>query len=94
MSIEPLKEYLLSAVVTGLGALFTYLGKSFLKRFSENQKKLYQEMIKIEGKLDMLAVELRKNTIENAKLQTEVKAVWRFIDRSHQRASDNGGRYE
>jgi hypothetical protein len=85
-----LPDYLLSAVVTCVGALFTYLVKSYFDKIQKSIDDLAKEVSKMEGKSDMLQGEIRNNIIESTKLRGEVGALWRFVDNSFKRPSDGG----
>ena len=85
-----LPDYLLSAVVTCVGALFSYLVKSYFSKIQESMDETKKEIAKLEGKFDMLQGEIRNNIIESTKLRGEVGALWRFVDNSFQRPSDGG----
>ena len=59
-----LPDYLLSAVVTCVGALFTYLVKSYFDKIRESIDTLQKEISKLEGKFDMIQGEIRNNIVE------------------------------
>jgi hypothetical protein len=88
--MDNLPDYLLSAVVTCVGALFTYLIQSYFKTIKKSSEALSAEISKLEGKIDMIANELRSNSREVYGLTTELKAVWRFIENANRRPSDGG----
>lgn len=88
--MDNLPEYLLSAVVACVGALFSYLVKSYFGKIQQSIEGLQKELSKLEGKFDMIQGEIRNNIVESAKLRSEVGALWRFVDNSFQRSSDGG----
>jgi ABC-type antimicrobial peptide transport system permease subunit len=79
---------LVSAVVTTSVAVFSYLVKSYFKKIHDELAGLRLCIGKLDGRLDALSSEIRANTVEGAQVRTEIKAVWRFIDGAHKRATD------
>ena len=80
---------LVSAVVTTSVAVFSYLVKSYFKKIHDELAGLRLCIGKLDGRLDALSGEIRANTVEGATTRAELKAVWRFIDGAHKRASDH-----
>lgn len=81
------------AVVTFLG-LFTFLVRSFFSRIHGDLKELNGSIDKLGGRLESLQKDVRDNTIESAVTRKEMEAIWRVVDGSYKRASDqhkNGG---
>ncbi len=83
-----LQEQVLPLLVTGSVAIFTYLVKSYFQKINDSNIEVKQEIAKLEGKFELLSKDIKENTIEGAALRAEVKALWRFVDNSHQRATD------
>lgn len=79
---------LIAGAVAGLFAVFSYLLKSYFDKIQESIEAQTKEIAKLEGKMDLLAREIKEGTIESATLRTEIKALWRFVDNANQRASD------
>jgi ABC-type antimicrobial peptide transport system permease subunit len=86
MIIDP---NLVSAVVTTFVAVFSYLVKSYFKKIHDEIAGLRLCLGRLDGRLDALSSEIRANTVEGAQVRTEIKAVWRFIDGAHKRATDH-----
>ena len=83
-------DIILPVLVSSFVALFSYLVKSYFKKIHETLDCLRQSLSKLEGNLDILNKEIRQNTVEGAGLRSEVRAIWRFVDNAHKRASDGG----
>lgn len=67
----------IAAFIAGIG----FLLKSFFS-------KIEADINKLDGRLAQLSSEIRENTIEYAKVRSEITAMWRFIDNSNKRATD------
>lgn len=85
---EKITEYLISGAFTLVIGAFAFLAKGLVSRIEKDLAKLGKEVAKLDGKLDALQRDIRENTVQSAKLGSEVSAVWRFID-APKRASDN-----
>jgi hypothetical protein len=72
-------------------ALIGFMAKSMLSGIRKDIKSVVKEVDKLDGRLTAMQADLRANTANLIQASAELKAVWRFVDRSHQRASDNGG---
>lgn len=86
-------EYVLSGVFALGFAAFAFLAKSLVNRLERDLASVAKEVARLDGKLEALSRDIRENTVQSAKLGSEVSAVWRFIDNAPKRASDhnNGG---
>lgn len=92
LATQFLDNLLAGAVVAALG-LFSYLVKSFFARIQTDLKALKESVDKLSGRFDAIQSEGRTTVTALAVTQQEIKAVWKFIDAAHKRASDhaNGG---
>ena len=53
---------------------------------------LAKDLARLEGSLETLRADIRQNTVELAGMTSELRAIWRFVDGAHERATDvNGG---
>ena len=88
LATQFLDHLLAGAVVAALG-LFTYLVKSFFARIHADLKDLRGAVDKLAGKFDAIQGDGRSTTTALAVTQQELKAVWKFLDAAHRRASDH-----
>ena len=86
--IFDLTSQIIPALVTGSVALFAYLVKFYFSKIQESLDNQAKETAKLEGKLEILSKDIRDGIAESAAMRAEVKALWRFVDNSNQRASD------
>jgi len=79
------QDLILEAVgAIGLTA-FAFFARGYFAAFAER-------FARLEGQLEALQMDIRQNTKEQAGMNSEMKAMWRFIDGAHERATDiNGG---
>lgn len=66
---------IIGLVGTSLFGLFTFLVKSYFSKINES-------IAKLEGGLDPLRTDLKENTIELIKIQSDLKLVWKYIENS------------
>lgn len=91
MQIDPqIVSILISAGVSGLAAIFTYLVRSYFNRIAASLRALRAEVNKLDGRFEGLSAEVRLNTKEVHGLAIETRAVWRFIDNANKRSTDGG----
>ena len=79
----------LDLILEAVGAIgltvFAFFARSYFAA-------LAKDLARLEGNLAALQNDIRENTKELAGMTSELKAVWRFIDGAHERATDvNGG---
>jgi hypothetical protein len=86
--VSDLAVSLITLFVTCWLALFSYLVKSYFKKFDTTFENLKKDIFKLEGSLESLSRDIRNNTIESAGLRSEVNALWRFLDNSYKRTTD------
>lgn len=79
IALDTIATTLLSCLV----AIAIYLTRTYFDR-------LHSDIAELKGSLSTLGDNLHKNTIAIAKVQGDVKALWRFADNSFGRASDRG----
>lgn len=90
--LDLLKDYVLSGIVTALFALFTFLVRHYFSSIRKDIKHLDKAVTKLDARFDAMQKDMRENIKEISGLAAQTKALWRFIDGSHERASDyNGG---
>lgn len=85
---------LISGAITVVAGVLSYLARHFLQSIERDQKLVLSAVGKIEGKIEALTEEIRRSTLSQAKTQAELKAIWRFIDGAHLRATDNGNNHD
>ncbi len=71
-------------------AVFGFMAKSVFESVRRDIKALGRDHARLEGQISAMQSDLRAATATIIQASTELKAVWRFIDSSHQRASDGG----
>lgn len=86
MELQP--QELISGAVTTVAGVLSYLARHFLKTIERDQRQTLTAIGKLEGRLESLIDETKRNTVATAKMGAELSAVWRFIDGAHQRATD------
>lgn len=87
-----LADNILPGVATLVVSCVGYLVKYYFGQIAKNQKELTASINTLSGRLEGLHKDLRDNTVQMAITSTEVKAIWRFIDGAHERATDLNGR--
>ena len=75
-----MEKEIVSIAVTVVVALFTYLVRSYFATIKTDLKELSGTISRLDGKLESLRETIKDNTIELAKNQSELKAIWRYID--------------
>ena len=78
-------------IATAVFGIFGYLSHSYFERIKADIAEIKIERAKVDGKLELLREDIRENTRALDAMIAETKALWRFIDNSHKRASDTGG---
>jgi hypothetical protein len=73
-----------TALLSTLMGVAIYLTRTYFDR-------LHSDIAELKGSLSTLGDNLHKNTIAIAKVQGDVKALWRFADGAFGRVSDRGG---
>ena len=77
-------DSIIISVFSALMGLLIYLARSYFER-------VHADLLELKGAMHALNDGLHKNTISVAKLQGDVKALWRFADGAFGRVSDKGG---
>lgn len=92
MEKEIVQNLVAGAITLALGA-FAWMARTIFSKIEHELSTLGKGQAKLDGKLDSLQTEIRANTVSMTEARAELKAVWRFIDNAHERASDSNGRF-
>ena len=76
-------DSIIISIFSALMGLLIYLARNYFER-------THSDLMELKGSLQTLNDALHKNTIGIAKMQQEVKALWRFADGAFGRTSDQG----
>ncbi len=91
-----MEHYVTPMLYAAAGAVVTFLVKHYFARLNQDIARLSNSLAKIDGRLESLQTDIRANTTESAVARKEFEAVWRTLDGSRRRTSDqfkdaNGG---
>jgi uncharacterized coiled-coil DUF342 family protein len=67
-------------------AVIGFLIRSYFNQIKKDIVDLSNSIAKLEGKFSPLHDDLKGNTIELTKLQSELKALWRFVEAPKRRS--------
>ena len=84
-----MEKELFMLMVSGMLGLFTYLIRSYFSNIRNDIKNVAEKVSAIDGKLDLISNEVTKRVIDATRTDSEVKAIWRYID-PPKRGSDAG----
>lgn len=78
----------LATILGGVAvALISYFIKSFFDSLRSDIRTLAQAVHELRGSFRPLREDIKENTVQLARAQTELKAIWRYID-APKRSSD------
>ena len=84
-----LTPHITGVVVVTIVGTFTFLVRSFFSRIHDDLRELKGSLDKMQGRFEAVSVDVRANTVEMAVVRSELRAVWRIVDRSNQHTADS-----